>query len=162
MASTDKLTSIAILDYELLSSPDTRPVFFQQLQYALVDVGFFYLEHPPVPDALIDEVIAYLPRVFALPQERKEALRMRNTPYFLGYSRIGAETTKGAADQREQFDLATYYESKWAPGKPDYLRQWGPSQVRFFACFVPPPALPEAPPISKISPVRADGQRTRF
>ena len=131
MTSTDSFTSIPVLSYALLSSPDSRAVFIQQLQHALVDVGFLYLEHPPVPDALFDEVIAYLPRVFGLPQERKDALRMANSPHFLGYSRLGVEMTKGAADQREQFDLATPFENKWEPGDPEYLRLWGPSQVRY-------------------------------
>jgi isopenicillin N synthase-like dioxygenase len=76
-------------------------------------------------------VVAYLPRFFALPQERKDALRMANSPHFLGYSRLGVERTRGTADQREQFDLATPFEngeSRWTPGKPEYLRLWGPSQ----------------------------------
>ncbi|KAH9993768.1 Clavaminate synthase-like protein [Russula vinacea] len=128
MSSAHDFTSVPILNYALLSSPDTRAVFIKQLQHALIDVGFLYLEHPPVPDALIDEVIAYLPRVFGLPQERKDALCMANSPHFLGYSRLGVERTKGAADQREQFDLATPFESRWEPGQPEYLRLWGPSQ----------------------------------
>jgi isopenicillin N synthase-like dioxygenase len=133
MTNVDNFTSIPILNYALLSSPDTRAAFIAQLQHALITVGFLYLEHPPVSDALIDEVIAYLPRVFALSQERKDALRMANSPHFLGYSRIGAEMTKGAADQREQFDIATPFECTWKPGEPEYLRLWGPSQVRFIA-----------------------------
>jgi isopenicillin N synthase-like dioxygenase len=135
MTVLDNFTSIPILNYALLSSPDTRPVFIKQLQNALINVGFLYLEHPPVADALIDKVTAYLPRVFALPQERKDALRMANSPHFLGYSRLGVERTKGAADQREQFDIATPFECTWRPGEPDYLRLWGPSQVRFFFSF---------------------------
>ncbi|SRR6266481_4801117 len=129
-AVTDNFVSIPILNYALLSSPDTRADFIRQLQHALIDIGFFYLEHTPVPDALFDEVIAYLPRVFALPQERKDALRMANSPHFLGYSRLGVERTKGVADQREQFDIATPFENMWVPGQPEYLRLWGPSQVR--------------------------------
>jgi len=129
---TDDFASIPILNYALLSSPDTRALFIRQLQHALIDVGFLYLEHTPVPDALLDEVIAYLPRIFALPQERKDALRMANSPHFLGYSRLGIERTKGSADQREQFDIATPFENRWTPGKPEYLRLWGPSQVRRF------------------------------
>ena len=139
---TDDFTSIPILNYALLSSPDTRPVFIQQLQHALINVGFLYLEntHTVVPDALFDEVIAYLPRIFALPQERKDAMRMVNSPYFLGYSRLGVERTRGAADQREQFDFATPFENEWVPGlgQPEYVRLWGPSQVGgsfFFFCF---------------------------
>jgi isopenicillin N synthase-like dioxygenase len=123
-------TNIPTLDYHLLSTPDTRFLFIDQLQHALINVGFLYLEHPPVPDALFDEVIAYLPRVFGLPQERKDALRMANSPHFLGYSRLGVEMTKGTVDQREQFDIATSFESTWKSGDPDHLRLWGPSQVR--------------------------------
>ena len=133
MTIVDNFTSIPILNYALLSSPDARAAFIAQLQHALITVGFLYLEQPPVSDALIDEVIAYLPRVFALPQERKDALRMANSPHFLGYSRIGVEMTKGTADQREQFDIATPFECTWKPGEPEYLRLWGPSQVRFIA-----------------------------
>ncbi|KAH9998110.1 Clavaminate synthase-like protein [Russula compacta] len=118
MTAVEDFTSIPILNYASISSPDTRAAFIQQLQHALIDVGFLYLEHPPVPDALFDQVIAYLPRVFGLPQERKDALRMANSPHFLGYSRLG----------REQFDFATPFEGAWKPGEPDYWRLWGPSQ----------------------------------
>ena len=131
----DDFTSIPILSYAPLSSPDTRRLFIQQLQHALINVGFLYLENVAavVPDALFDEVIAYLPRIFALPQERKDAIRMANSPHFLGYSRLGVERTRGEADQREQFDFATPFESEdWVAGlggQPEYVRLWGPSQV---------------------------------
>jgi len=111
MTTRDNFTSIPILDYALLSSPDTRAVFVRQLQHALIDVGFLYL-----------------PRVFSLPQERKDALRMANSPHFLGYSRLGVEMTRGTADQREQLDIATPFEDMWKPGDPEYVRLWGPSQ----------------------------------
>jgi isopenicillin N synthase-like dioxygenase len=130
MTTRDNFTSIPILNYALLSSPDTRAVFVRQLQHALIDVGFLYLEHTPVANTLFDEVIAHLPRVFSLPQERKDALRMANSPHFLGYSRLGVEMTRGIADQREQFDIATPFDNRWKPGDPEYVRLWGPSQVR--------------------------------
>lgn len=53
---------------------------------------------------------------------------MANSPHFLGYSRLGAEFTKGKTDYREQFDFATPHETQWRPGAPEYLRLWGPSQ----------------------------------
>jgi isopenicillin N synthase-like dioxygenase len=130
MTTRDNFTSIPILNYALLSSADTRAVLVRQLQHALIDVGFLYLEHTPVASTLFDEVIAYLPRVFSLPQERKDALRMANSPHFLGYSRLGVEMTRGTADQREQFDIATPFDNRWKPGDPAYDRLWGPSQVR--------------------------------
>jgi isopenicillin N synthase-like dioxygenase len=129
MTALGNFTNVPILDYHLLSAPDTRSLFIEQLRDALINVGFLYLEHTPVPDDLFDEVIAYLPKVFGLPQERKDALRMANSPHFLGYSRLGVEMTKGAVDQREQFDIATPFESTWKPGDPEYWRLWGPSQV---------------------------------
>ncbi len=46
-----------------------------------------------------------------------------------GYSSLGSELTKGAVDQREQFDFGTPYECKWRPGDPEYLKLWGPPQV---------------------------------
>ncbi|KAI9452406.1 non-heme dioxygenase in morphine synthesis N-terminal-domain-containing protein [Lactarius psammicola] len=118
MTTSANFTSIPKLNYDLLASPDTRS--------ALINVGFLYLEHPPIPTALFDEVVAYLPRFFALPQERKDALRMVNSPQFLGYSRLGVERTtgRGTADQHEQSDLAMPPKngnSRWTPGKPKYL-----------------------------------------
>ena len=54
---------------------------------------------------------------------------MVHSPHFFGYSRFGAELTKGAVDQREQLDFGTHYADAWSPGEPEYLRLWGPSQV---------------------------------
>ncbi len=42
-----------------------------------------------------------LPGLFALPDEKKEAVSMLNSPSFLGYTKLGAETTAGAQDLRE-------------------------------------------------------------
>ncbi len=145
MTTSANFTSIPTLNHDLLASPDTRPAFIQQLQNALINIGFLYLEHPPIPTALFDEVVAYLPRFFALPQERKDALRMANSPHFLGYSHLGVEHTRGAVDQREQFDLATSLEngnSRWTAGEPEYLRLWGPSQVSSYVLLCPCVCLP--------------------
>ena len=40
---------------------------------------------------------------------------MKNAPSFLGYSRLSAEVTAGAADHREQIDLSTEYPSTLQP-----------------------------------------------
>ena len=55
---------------------------------------------------------------------------MINSPHFLGYSRAGAEITKGKIDYREQFDFGTPFECQYSKGKPEYTKLWGPPQVR--------------------------------
>jgi len=122
-------TAIPILDYSLLASPSTRSEFILQLRQALINVGFLYLRNSPVLPSEIDALVDYIPRLFGLPQADKEVIRMVNSPHFLGYSRLGVEMTKGAPDQREQFDFATPHVCQWSDDKPEYLRLWGPSQV---------------------------------
>ncbi|OBZ71058.1 hypothetical protein A0H81_09320 [Grifola frondosa] len=121
-------SSVPVLDYSLVSDPARRPEFIAQLRHALINVGFLYLANPPVAREDTDAVIAYAPKLFEIPEDEKERLRMRNSPHFFGYSRVGAEITKGKTDQREQFDFGTPFEARWKPGDPEYLRLWGPAQ----------------------------------
>ena len=121
--------SIPILDYTLVST-DREDEFILQLRHAIINVGFLYLQNPPVDKEVVDALLSFVPKLFALPQEKKDAIRMANSQHFLGYSKLGSELTKGATDQREQFDFATDHNCQWKPGDPDYLRLWGQSQVR--------------------------------
>ncbi|PPQ97239.1 hypothetical protein CVT26_000765 [Gymnopilus dilepis] len=127
-SSAADFSSVPILDYSLVATPEGKAQFLEQLRHALVNVGFLYLANHPVPQADVDALIGYIPKLFALPQEAKEKIRMANSEHFLGYSRLGAELTKGAVDQREQFDFATKHVSRWKEGDPDYYRLWGPCQ----------------------------------
>lgn len=122
-------SSVPLLDYALVLDPSRKPEFVSQLRHALINVGFLYLSNPPVSKTDIDDLIEYIPRLFALPQEAKDKVLMRNSPHFLGYSRLGAELTRGKTDHREQIDIGTPHVCRWKPGDPDYLRLWGPSQV---------------------------------
>lgn len=130
MSSAD-FTSIPILEYGLLARD--RAAFLSQLRHALIHVGFLYLRGAPVDTT---SVIAQIPRVFALPQSSKDALSMRNSEHFLGYTNLGTEFTKGALDMREQFDFATPHQNEWTEGDPEYLRLWGPAQVRAPAAYL--------------------------
>lgn len=121
-------SSIPLIDYSLAASPETRPALLAALRSAVTGVGFLYLTNHSVPRDVIDAVAAHAPRFFELPQAEKERIRMVHSPHFFGYSRLGAELTKGAVDQREQFDFGTHYEDAWVPGEPEYMRLWGPSQ----------------------------------
>ncbi|GAW07838.1 Clavaminate synthase-like protein [Lentinula edodes] len=128
---TDRnFSSIPLLDYSLALSSSTKSQFIIDLRHALINVGFLYLSNTDsmVDPQLIDTLKDYIPKLFALPQEQKDKIRMANSPHFLGYSRLGAELTKGKTDNREQFDIATEHVSRWKPGDPDYWNVWGPSQ----------------------------------
>ena len=70
-------------------------------------------------------LLSYVPKLFDLPQEKKDAIWMENSQHFLGYTRLGSELTKGKTDQREQFDFATEYECRWKPGDPEYKKLHG-------------------------------------
>ncbi|KAF9559231.1 Clavaminate synthase-like protein [Agrocybe pediades] len=123
---SEDFSSVPILDYSLLESDKAQ--FLEQLRHALINVGFLYLSNHPVSQANIDTLISYIPKLFALPQEAKDKIKMANSEHFLGYSRFGAELTKGAVDQREQFDFATKHECRWKEGDPEHYRLWGPCQ----------------------------------
>ncbi|GJE92847.1 clavaminate synthase-like protein [Phanerochaete sordida] len=120
--------SIPILDFSLSQRAETKPQFLADLRTALTDVGFYYLKNHTIPLEDIDALVALIPDFFALPAAEKERVRMVHSPHFFGYSRFGAELTKGRVDQREQFDFGTSTASKWQPGDPEYLKLWGPSQ----------------------------------
>ncbi|KAF8875881.1 hypothetical protein CPB84DRAFT_1689432 [Gymnopilus junonius] len=130
MSSTSSVdfSSVPVLDYSLINTPEGKLQFLDQLRHALINVGFLYLTNHPVSQTDIDSLIGYIPKLFALPEDAKEIIRMANSEHFLGYSRFGAELTKGAVDQREQFDFATRHVSRYMKGDPDHYRLWGPSQ----------------------------------
>ncbi len=132
--SAANFSKVPLLDYALLST--NRDEFILQLRQALINVGFLYLSNPPVSSDVIKALLEYIPKLFALPQEEKDRIKIANSEHFLGYSRLGAEFTKGAVDYREQFDIATPHVCRWKPGEPDYYRLWGPSQVRHHE-FIP-------------------------
>ena len=130
---TTNFSSIPILDFSLARDPAAKPQFLEELRNALTNVGFYYLKNHTIPKEDIDAIVSYVPRFFDLPEEEKERLRMVHSPHFFGYSRFGAELTKGKVDQREQFDFGTSVVSHWKAGDPEYLKLWGPSQVRIIS-----------------------------
>ena len=42
-----------------------------------------------------------MPEIFSVPPEDKEKVDMLNSPHFLGYTKLGAETTAKQTDLRE-------------------------------------------------------------
>lgn len=114
-------TSVPIIDFQRLQDPETKAETLAQLRDAIFLVGFLYLTNhglevssrpPPAPNHLLKEqplqsltkrAHAALPDLFSLPPETKEQTNMINSPSFLGYTRLGAETTALKTDMREVF-----------------------------------------------------------
>ncbi|KAJ3768043.1 hypothetical protein FB446DRAFT_674495 [Lentinula raphanica] len=129
--TTANFQTIPTLDYSLTANPESKAQFISQLRSVIINVGFLYLSNTPVDKALISTLKDdYIPRLFALPQEDKDRIRMVNSPHFLGYSRMGMELTKGEVDWREQFDFGTGCEEEkpLKDGEPEYWNVYGPSQ----------------------------------
>ncbi|KJR86880.1 hyoscyamine 6-dioxygenase [Sporothrix schenckii 1099-18] len=119
---------IPTIDLAWADDPVRRPELLAGLRNALVDVGFLYVANHGVPDQTVDDMVKVLSALFALPDEAKDAINLRNSPHFLGYSATGAETTAGQADRREQVEFATERTANWTPDKPVYERLRGPNQ----------------------------------
>lgn len=100
-------------------------------------VGFFYLTGHGVPPELVTRVLGAARRLFALPQEDKDAVAMVRSPHFRGYTRLGGEVTRGQVDWREQIDIGPQRPPIGGLGKSDYRWLQGPNQW--------PAALPELP-----------------
>jgi isopenicillin N synthase-like dioxygenase len=111
----------------------------ERLRTVAHEVGFFYLTGHGVSEHLVDRLLTEARRLFALPQADKDAVAMRNSPHFRGYTRLGGELTGGVVDWREQIDIGPQRSPIGGAGNPDYLWLQGPNQW--------PPALPELPAV---------------
>lgn len=128
MGSTqESFTAIPVLDYSKSTSATTKAEFLAELRHAIVNVGFFYLIHHPVDPAVVQNLIDKTRELFDLPLEKKLEIEMINSKHFLGYSRLGAETTARKTDYREQFDFATELPAP-GPDEPLYRNICGPNQ----------------------------------
>ncbi|TFK53835.1 Clavaminate synthase-like protein [Heliocybe sulcata] len=122
-------STVPVLDYSKVYNSETRDEFVQELRNAVVNVGFLYLANHSVDPSVVARMTEhYIPRLFALPQEEKDKIKMANSPHFFGYTAFAREFTKEKADLREQFDFGVPFENKYQPGEPDYKKLWGPSQ----------------------------------
>jgi len=73
--------SVPVLDYSLSLSSDTKPDFLEQLQHALLEVGFLYIKNTGIHDELIQKVISLGKAFFDLPEGEKLRLEMKNCRY---------------------------------------------------------------------------------
>lgn len=138
MTSTStRVDALPILDIARLEAgPAEREAFLAELRETAHNIGFFYVVGHGVEPELIQQVLTYARRFFALPEADKLAIEMVNSPHFRGYNRKGMEYTRGQRDWREQVDIAA--ERPALPrdaGLPPWSRLQGPNQW--------PAALPE-------------------
>ncbi|KAF3913875.1 hypothetical protein ABW21_db0203783 [Orbilia brochopaga] len=119
-------TSIPILDLSLARSPDTKPAFLKDLRHALIEVGFLYISNTGISQELTERVKKLGVEFFDIPEEEKLRLEMKNSPHFLGYSRLGNEITRFAVDWREQVDIGTEMPAP-KPEDPKYRYLIGPN-----------------------------------
>ncbi|CAI7636606.1 unnamed protein product [Penicillium crustosum] len=94
-------TSIPLVDYQDSLSPDTKPRFLSALRSALVDVGFFYLQNPPIEAEVRETLVKTTGAFFDLPTKKKQELDVAHSKHFRGYGCAGAEKTATISDQRE-------------------------------------------------------------
>ncbi|KAJ6144112.1 Oxidoreductase 2OG-Fe(II) oxygenase family [Penicillium chermesinum] len=99
-------STVPIVDFSRLTDPTSRDEELSRLRDAIFVVGFLYLINTGLEDS-IHRTHKELPSLFNLPAEVKERCNMINSPSFLGYTRLGAETTAAKTDLREQFDFGT-------------------------------------------------------
>lgn len=93
-------SAIPVVDWQRLQDPGTKPHALSQLREAIFQVGFLYLTNHGLED-LVLRAHDKLPELFDLSDEVKERCNMINSPSFVGYTRLGAETTACKTDWRE-------------------------------------------------------------
>lgn len=123
-------TELPILDLSLVDSPETRGPFLEQLRQALVNVGFFYVKNSSIPKQVTEKLIEKGIELFNLPLEEKLKIEMVNSKHFLGYARLGAETTTQNRDFREQFDVSQMCEYQTSLRKAEQHNSLRPSCQR--------------------------------
>ncbi|GJJ10168.1 hypothetical protein Clacol_004394 [Clathrus columnatus] len=78
----------------------------QAIYEACMNYGFFYLDISSYVDTTeTDELVRLAREFFALPQEEKELLFLRNEDHARGYSRLGESITAGKVDNHEELDF---------------------------------------------------------
>ncbi|KAJ5884745.1 Oxoglutarate/iron-dependent dioxygenase [Penicillium taxi] len=127
MTEASSFTSIPVLDFSQTQSSSTKTAFIASLREALINVGFFYIQNPPISSDIQSDITRNALALFDLSLEKKIDIEMVNSPHFLGYSRLGAEITAYKSDYREQFDFATELPAP-GPDEPLYRNIRGPNQ----------------------------------
>ncbi|ODV90861.1 hypothetical protein CANCADRAFT_24200 [Tortispora caseinolytica NRRL Y-17796] len=121
------ISSLPVIDLNR-DTPEERDALLADLKDALFRIGFIYLKGHGVED-LARKIADITPGAFDIPQEKKDEVSMVNSPHFVGYTRLGAETTALHTDRREQYDFGSIRSSiDYGENSPAWNRVRGPSQ----------------------------------
>lgn len=122
--------AIPIIDLAQAFQPHTKEKFLEELQDALINVGFLLLRNyeeaggPTQKD--LQNIKEESDRFFALPEHVKLECEMINSPHFLGYTKLANEITSLHTDWREQIDLGSEVPAP-GPDEPLFRNLEGPN-----------------------------------
>ncbi|KAH7909025.1 Clavaminate synthase-like protein [Hygrophoropsis aurantiaca] len=128
-APSDAINELPIIDISPYMDRDgaddsARLATSEALHDACVNYGFFYLDISKFINSEESEELARLAReFFALPQEVKDKISIRNQDHARGYQRLKENVTNGKADNHEAID---FYKSVERPDRTRPL--WGENQ----------------------------------
>jgi isopenicillin N synthase-like dioxygenase len=114
--------ALVILDGAALDGgAATRQGFARDLERVCRQEGFFLLRNHGIPAAVWKTILTKAEHFFAGPSDQKEALHLRNSTNFRGFSRM-----KNSRDWREQLHFGTEWpEGAWSKGRAEYYRLAG-------------------------------------
>ncbi|KAF9267439.1 Clavaminate synthase-like protein [Marasmius fiardii PR-910] len=120
-----------LLDDQSPSTLDRRAATSAAIHSACLNYGFFYLDISAFVDPREMAELASLARdFFALPQEEKDKISLKNEDHARGYARLKENVTNGKADNHEGLD---FYRPVENPDKnrPLWGRNQWPDDPRF-------------------------------
>jgi len=121
-----RLPSLPIIDMAAYRAgdPEARAAVVAEIAAKSRALGFFYLTHHGLPDALLAGQLAWAKQFFALPTPDKVALDFRKPAVRRGYEPFALQTLQAGAqpDQKEAFSFG----SEASDGEPSPFE--GPNQ----------------------------------
>jgi isopenicillin N synthase-like dioxygenase len=127
-AAFTTIPSVSLDHWRRAADGPHRQRFADELLRIGHEIGFLHLVDHGIEQAWIDRYFAVLESFFALPDDVKAGIDKAESPHFRGWERVGAETTDGRVDHREQLDVSVEHPARPLDVEPAYLRLDGPNQ----------------------------------
>lgn len=117
------MTPFPILNFRLLNgTPSEQADFMAQLDEVCQSSGFFYLTNHGIPESQLEAVLTASNQFFDLSVAEKNALHIKKSNHFRGYSEM-----KNERDWREQIHYSLELPEP-GTGLPEYAQLTGPNQ----------------------------------